>query len=170
MQTKTSNHREERKHLCQQLSIIEAHCGSTSLGISNLWFMNPTAPITCKYQLNYWSYVWCGVWQAISPFCLKELTNRKTICSIHSSFAMKAKYSKRKNPKDYIQRQLGLFTFLNKYHDEDWSNEMNTCIELRLSQGIFSVASSHITTPKLYTSDLNEPRQQRRCITFKSGA
>lgn len=30
-----------------------------------------------------------------------------------------------------------------------------TCIELlRLSQGIFSVASSHITTPKLYTSDL----------------
>ena len=39
----------ENKHLCQQLSIIEAHCGSTSVGISNRWFMNPTAPITCKY-------------------------------------------------------------------------------------------------------------------------
>ena len=35
-------------HLCQQLSIIQAHCGSTSSGISSRWFINPTAPITYK--------------------------------------------------------------------------------------------------------------------------
>lgn len=39
----------DKSNLCQQLSIIEAHCGSTSAGISNRWFMKPTAPITCKY-------------------------------------------------------------------------------------------------------------------------
>lgn len=39
----------DKSNLCQQLSIIEAHCGSTSVGISNRWFMKPTAPITCKY-------------------------------------------------------------------------------------------------------------------------
>lgn len=37
-------------HLSQQLSIIEAHRGSTSFGISSRWFMNPTAPITYKYS------------------------------------------------------------------------------------------------------------------------
>lgn len=37
------------KHLCQQLSTIAVHRGSTSFGISKRWFMNPTAPITCKY-------------------------------------------------------------------------------------------------------------------------
>lgn len=42
--------------LWQQLSIIETHCGSTSFGISSLWFINPTAPITCKYSTNYCSY------------------------------------------------------------------------------------------------------------------
>jgi len=35
-------------HMCQQLSFIEAHCGSTSSGISSRWFINPTAPTTCK--------------------------------------------------------------------------------------------------------------------------
>lgn len=33
--------------LQQQLSIREAHSGSTSFGISSRRFMNPTAPITC---------------------------------------------------------------------------------------------------------------------------
>ena len=46
-------------NLYQQLSIIEAHRGSTSFGISSRWSMNPTAPITCKYPkpvvaLTYW--------------------------------------------------------------------------------------------------------------------
>lgn len=68
--------------LCQQLSTIAAHRGSTSFGISKRWFMNPTAPITC--------------------------------------------------------------------------------IELRLSQGIFSVASSHNITPKLYTSDFSSEGSFRR--------
>ena len=36
-------------YLCQQFSIIAAHNGSMSFGISSRWFMNPTAPITCKY-------------------------------------------------------------------------------------------------------------------------
>lgn len=32
-----------------------------------------------------------------------------------------------------------------------------TCMELRLSQGILCVTSSHSITPKLYTSDLHIP-------------
>lgn len=41
--------KKERKnstYVSQQLRIIDDHCGSTSLGISNLWFMKPTAPMT----------------------------------------------------------------------------------------------------------------------------
>ena len=39
----------ENEHLRQELSIIEAHCGSTSIGISNRWFMNYIALIVCKH-------------------------------------------------------------------------------------------------------------------------
>jgi len=40
-------------YLCQQLSINEIQSGSVSFGISSLWFMNPTAPITCRYFKVY---------------------------------------------------------------------------------------------------------------------
>lgn len=48
------------------------------------------------------------------------------------------------------------------------THESNTCIEFSVSQGIFSVASSHNITPKLYTSDLilTSDKEDNQRLTF----
>ena len=96
-------------NLCQQLSIREVHCGSTSLGISRRWFMKPTAPITCQVA--------------------KQITHNSLWLTVFQVY-------------NFVQTNV-------------------TCIELRLSQGILCVTSSHSITPKLYTSDLDYPKQEK---------
>lgn len=46
LRTAEEKKKENGKYLSQQLRISDVHCGSVSLGISNLWFMKPTAPMT----------------------------------------------------------------------------------------------------------------------------
>lgn len=162
-----------KKYLCQQLSIIEAHCGSTSFGISSRWFMNPTAPITCKYPDQIVGQI-CDtkahvhilvqakkiqILVALSCHYIPILiywikASRKAVKLIYI-MTRKLQGEVPQKKRKYLVEENEMFQLQSKNNEGSFLKNWNTCIALRLSQGIFSVASSHKITPKLYTSDLN---------------
>jgi hypothetical protein len=47
MLKRAKKRKEWSTYVSQQLRMSDVQKGSVSLGISNLWFMKPTAPMTC---------------------------------------------------------------------------------------------------------------------------
>lgn len=140
-----SKHR-VKTNLCQQLSIIEAHCGSTSFGISKRWFMKPTAPITCNFKEIGRA---CRTHNSI---VCQQMQTSPPPCPLLVSALYVSVISYRK-PTYYNHFAHSTYFPITEFNASS-IKRFNTCIELRLSQGIFWVKSSHSITPKLYTSAL----------------